>query len=167
MSENKAVEAAVEAIEENQVAPAIELMDLAELADLAAKPVYKSNSVRIKLYERTVEEAREYVTFGDQNKIKVEGSMALGMKLGRHLLPLDKIKEKATRLETTPEKAERIIATLKHYIANGMFDEEIAEALAKTKETAEKMAENVQDSFKEDAVEAESSEIAGLDIEEI
>ncbi len=48
--------------------PAVALMDLGALAEMATKPVYTSFSNAKKLYEHTVEEARELVKVRDQNK---------------------------------------------------------------------------------------------------
>ena len=143
------------------------VMDLASLAEFATKPVYRSANAGKKLYEHTVEEARGLVVIRDQNKEKKDGVVALGVNLGRNLLPLDKIKAKATRLVVSDEQAEGVTAALTTHIGNGVFDEEIAEALAKAKVTAEKMAETAS---KKDAVDAETpvEEIAGLgDIEEV
>lgn len=150
-----------------EVMEAVDMLGLEALAEFAAKPVYRSQSVAKKLYENTVEEARALVTVRDQNKKKVDGQSALGMSLGRNLLPLDKIKAKATRLVVSDDKVEAITAALKAHAMSGVFDEEIAEALAKTKATAEKMAEAAN---KKDVVdgETEAGDIAGLgDIEDL
>ena len=147
------------------------LMDLESLAAFATKPVYRSQSTAKKLYEHTVEEARELVKVRDQNKVKKDGIVALGINLGRNLLPLDKIKAKATRLEVADAQAETITEALLKHVLAGVFDEEIAESLAKTKATAEAMALTANAKDSADAVvveETEAETIEGLGaIEEI
>jgi phage protein D len=142
------------------------LMDLGALAEFAGKPSYSSYSTAKKLYEHTVEEARELVKVRDQNKVKRGNLVSLGINLGRCLLPLDKIKAKATRLVVSDEAQDGIAEALLAHVAAGAFDEEIAIALAQTKATAEKMADAVNKKNDVDAsVAVDDSEIGGLDLE--
>ena len=139
------------------------LMDLASLAEFATKPVYRSQSTAKKLYEHTVEEARELVKVRDQNKKKVDGVVALGLNLGRNLLPLDKIKAKATRLVVADAQEAGITDALLKHVADGVFDEEIAESLAKTKATAEQMAATANAKDIADAVDTEATVAEDID----
>lgn len=142
----------------------VEILDLADLAEFATKPVYSSASTAKKLYEHTVEEARELVKVRDQNKTKKDGIVALGLNLGRNLLPLEKIKAKATRLVVSDDKVESITAALLAHVAKGVFDEEIAVSLAQTKATAIKMAEAANKKNEVDA-EVAVDAVEGLDVE--
>lgn len=150
--------------EETNVVPSLGLEDLAEFA---TKAIYKSAGGK-KLYDHTVEEARELVKVKDQNKVKKEGIQALGLNLGRCLLPLDKIKAKATRLVVSDDKAEGIVEALLAHVKSGVFDEEIAVGIAQAKATAEKMAEaaNAKNDI-DDSVPVEGGEVDGLDIDAI
>jgi hypothetical protein len=151
-----------------EVVAEVALMDLGALAELATKPVYTSFSNAKKLYEHTVEEARELVKVRDQNKVKKDGVVALGLNLGRNLLPLDKIKAKTTRLVCADAQVESVTASLVKFVKDGMFDEEIAVSLAQTKATAEKMAVAANAKNEVDAsVPIEGSDIEGLEIEAI
>lgn len=145
------------------------LMDLASLAEFATKPVYRSQNNAKKLYEYTVVEARELVKVRDQNKVKKDGIVALGLNLGRNLLALDKIKAKATRLVVSDNQVEGITEALIAHVANGVFDEEIAESLAKTKATAAKMEASANKKNEVDAeIPLEADSINGLgEIEDI
>jgi len=146
----------------------VELMDLGALAEFATKAKYSSKNTAKKLYEHTVEEARDLVKVRDQNKVKKDGMVALGLNLGRNLLPLDKIKAKTTRLVCSDEQEESIKASLIDYVKKGFFDEEIATSLAQTKATAEKMAEAANKKNEVDAsVPIDGDGVEGLELEEL
>ena len=145
-----------------------DLLGLEDLAAFATKAVYASASTAKKLYEHTVEEARALVKVRDQNKVKKDGIQALGLNLGRNLLPLDKIKAKATRLVVADAQVEDITAAIMKHVEAGVFDAEIAVALETAEATAKKMAETANKKNEVDAsVPVEGGDIDGLELEAV
>lgn len=86
----------------------------------------------------SLEEARGRVVIKDGNKVaKEDGSKALTLVLGKHVLALDVISPKATRINAAAEQVEEFTGLLQTAIDAGELDTAIVEAQAKAKVTFE------------------------------
>tara|TARA_R110000851_G_scaffold57574_7_gene134081 strand:- start:16806 stop:17219 length:414 start_codon:yes stop_codon:yes gene_type:complete len=105
-------------------------MSLTSLAAFAAKT--NNNSSRSPLHTLSIEDARAKVLVSDGNRKTVaDGTQALTLTLGKHLLSLDVISAGATRIVTPAAKVEEFKALLIAEVAAGSFDVAIVAAQAK------------------------------------
>lgn len=105
-------------------------MPLELLAGLAAYAVSnKSSTAKVHLSKLPVEEARKKVNIKNGNRKPVaDGSQALTLVLGRHVLPLDIIANGSTRVVTPKDKVEQFSEILQKAVDAGDFDVQIVAA---------------------------------------
>ena len=140
-------------------------MELSALAQFAAKSNYTQTNNRKRLWDLSIEEARNTVKVRDGNRKPAEdGSQALVLGLGRHNLALDVISEGATRVNASADQVEAFSAALLEAVKAGQFDDEIVKAQAAAKESAEQRATGVQTKAEEPA-EVDAPD--GLDLDSI
>lgn len=89
----------------------------------------KSTTAKVHLSKLPVEEARKQVKIKNGNRKDVtDGSQALTLVLGRHVLPLDIIAQGATRVLASKDKVEQFTNILQEAIDNGDLDKQIIAA---------------------------------------
>lgn len=105
-------------------------MSLELLAGLAAYAVSnKSTTAKVHMSKLPVEEARKQVKIKNGNRKAVgDGSQALTLVFGRHVLPLDIIEKGATRVVAPEDKVQQFSEILQSAVDAGDFDVQIIEA---------------------------------------
>lgn len=124
-----------------------------------------SGAARTPTYALPVEEARAAVKVRDGNKKPAEdGSQALTLALGKYTLPLDVVKQGATRINASAEQVESFTETLLAAVEAGQFDNEIIAAQKRGEEAANKPAAPKADT----TVEEETQEAPeGVDLDSL
>lgn len=81
------------------------------------------------LHEMSVKEAVQHVKIVDSYKVpKENGEQALALQFGRRKLPLDVIKQGATKLVVPKEQVAKAINLLQNALSNGAFNQVIIDA---------------------------------------
>lgn len=142
-------------------------MELTALAQFAAKSNYTQANNRKRVWELSIEEARETVKVRDGNRTPAaDGSQALVLGLGRHNLGLDVISKGATRVNAAADQVAAFTVALSEAVAAGTFDGEIVKAQAAAKESAEQRATGIE--TKADVAEVDATVAPdGLDLDSI
>ena len=141
------------------------VISFADLA-LAATGTTSTRSGAPAFHTVSVEEARTSVKIKDGNrKPAKDGSQMLTVTIGKHTLPLDRIKAGTTRVAVTAEQVEGYTTALQNAVNDGAFDEVIGKAQELAKVQAAKVAANPVKRGAKAVVVAEDT--LGLDLDEL
>lgn len=98
------------------------------------------NNTSKAVHTLSLEAARDAVQIKDSNKIqRKDGGEALSLYLGKYVLELTAIGKGVTKIQAPQERVADFRNQLKTHVMNGVFDESLKEAQAKSRATAEKI----------------------------